>query len=88
MRNLNLPPNAFIRASFTFFLTISLIPGVYHSTFMAGVLIFGNTALRTIFSITSGTVRIMNGCTSVRLLSSVVGDGALVRKNMCAPSQI
>ena len=55
---------------------------------MAGALIFGKMALRTIFSMSRGTAMTTLGRRSEKALSITVGEGVLPRKVTWAPMHI
>ena len=82
----NLPPKACNKVLPTFLCNSLLIPGVFQSTFISGLLITGNTLPLIIFSITKGTVKIINGCTCANARIKTDGVGALVKKYTSAPS--
>ena len=83
-----LSPKAFCILRRMFILMRSRNSGVISASRMAGALIFGKIALRTIFSMSSGTAMTTFGFSSSKARSITVGEGVLPRKVTWAPRVI
>ena len=63
-----------------------LTPGIFTATLATPRLILGNTCLRTIFSMSSGTVTTTFGRTFAIASTSILGAGILPRSVTWAPT--